>query len=63
MSAATTGRDQRRRFDQLGLRVETLPVLRDVDTWADAVALAPTTGTGCFADAVRRISGRIAAGR
>jgi len=63
MSAATTGRDQRRRFDQLGLRVETLPVLRDVDTWADAVALAPTTGTGCFAGAVRRISGRIAAGR
>ncbi len=40
MSTAVTGAVQRRRLTEAGLRVRDLPVLRDVDTAADAVAAA-----------------------
>jgi hypothetical protein len=40
MSTAVTGAAQRARLRALGLRVRDLPVLRDVDTYADALAVA-----------------------
>jgi rSAM/selenodomain-associated transferase 1 len=40
MSRSDTGSQQARRLVELGLRVRTLPVLRDVDTFDDALAVA-----------------------
>jgi hypothetical protein len=40
MSSVTTGAAQLARLGALGLRVRSLPVLRDVDTIADARAVA-----------------------
>lgn len=40
MSTPTTGRAQRSRLEHLGLRVADLPVLLDLDTAGDALALA-----------------------
>ena len=40
---------QRRRFDALGLRRAELSMLRDVDTWADAVAVAAEASNTRFA--------------
>jgi uncharacterized protein len=55
MSTAWTGARQRRRLVEAGLRVEDLPVHRDVDTVADAVAVAALApGTG-FAAACERL--------
>jgi rSAM/selenodomain-associated transferase 1 len=59
MSTPGTGRAQARRLAELGLRCATLPTLRDMDSWEDAVAIAeahPGLGT---ADAVARVSHRI----
>ena len=54
MSAADTGRLQRARLRALGLRVRELPPLRDVDTLADARAVArQAPATGFAACAVR----------
>lgn len=39
-STSTTGARQLRRLERLGLRVESLPPMRDVDTFADAIAVA-----------------------
>ena len=59
MSSPTTGTEQRRRLDHLGLDVDILPELRDVDTWDDAVTVAEAMpGTG-FASAVAVVSGRL----
>jgi uncharacterized protein len=46
MSSADTFDEQRRRLLELGLAARELPALRDVDTYADAVAVAAAaTGT------------------
>jgi len=56
MSTPSTGAEQHRRLCDLGLGVQLLAELRDVDTWADAVAIAGIVpGTG-FASTVERIS-------
>jgi len=49
MSTARTGVAQRRRLDAAGLSVAPLPVLRDVDTPADAHAVAAETAGSAFA--------------
>jgi uncharacterized protein len=49
MSAATTGLAQRTRLAELGLRTAVLPPLRDVDTIADARAVAADAPASRFA--------------
>ncbi|MFJ9350865.1 DUF2064 domain-containing protein [Streptomyces sp. NPDC101237] len=49
MSTAETGAVQRRRLSAAGLRVTDLPRLRDVDTAADAAAVAALVPHGRFA--------------
>ncbi|MFI2431393.1 DUF2064 domain-containing protein [Streptomyces sp. NPDC018693] len=49
MSTAWTGAVQRERLVAAGLRVRDLPCLRDVDTVADAEAVAALTPAGRFA--------------
>jgi rSAM/selenodomain-associated transferase 1 len=48
MSTGHTGADQRRRLTAAGLRVRLLPVLRDVDTAADAAHVAALRPSGHF---------------
>lgn len=55
MSTPGTARAQRVRLAGLGLRVARLPVLRDVDTWGDALAVADLTPGSRFAAEVRRM--------
>jgi rSAM/selenodomain-associated transferase 1 len=55
MSSADTGAVQRSRLAQLGLRTAELPVLRDVDTMEDAVAVARERPSTRFAAALRRL--------
>lgn len=57
MSAPETGRHQVERLAELGLRVGRLPVLRDVDTMADALAVAELAPATRFAAAIRRTLG------
>ncbi|GAA2079312.1 DUF2064 domain-containing protein [Streptomyces albiaxialis] len=52
MSTDETGAAQRRRLVRAGLAVGTLPTLRDVDTAADARAVAATAPTTHFAHAL-----------
>jgi rSAM/selenodomain-associated transferase 1 len=52
MSTADTGRLTRLALTGRGLTVEDLPVLSDVDTWADALSVAATVPHGRFAAAV-----------
>lgn len=52
MSTAATGAEQRARLRALGLRVADLPGLRDVDTIADARAVAAEAPGSRFAAAV-----------
>jgi uncharacterized protein len=52
MSTAQTGAAQRRRLDDLGLGVTELEVLRDVDTIADAYAVAADRTSSRFARAL-----------
>jgi glycosyltransferase A (GT-A) superfamily protein (DUF2064 family) len=56
MSTAATGAAQRARLVAAGLRVTDLPELRDVDTAADAVAVARLAPRGRFAGRVRELS-------
>ena len=56
MSTASTGAVQRARLLAAGLRVADLPVLRDVDTAADAVAVARQAPRGRFAARVRELA-------
>jgi rSAM/selenodomain-associated transferase 1 len=52
MSVATTGASQRARLAALGLRIATLPALRDVDTIGDAQTVAASAPTTRFARAL-----------
>jgi uncharacterized protein len=52
MSSHRTGAVQRRRLEQLGLRVRDLPTLRDVDHMSDAISVAAEQPLGHFARAV-----------
>ena len=56
MSTAVTGAVQRRRLVDAGLRVRDLPRLRDVDTAADAHAVAALAPHGRFAARLARCS-------
>lgn len=49
MSTATTGAVQRERLAALGLPIRDLPPLRDVDTFADALAVAAEAPRSAFA--------------
>jgi glycosyltransferase A (GT-A) superfamily protein (DUF2064 family) len=68
MSTATTGAIQRARLVAAGLRVADLPPLRDVDTAADAVAVARQAPQSRFAARARELAavlspaGRVTAG-
>jgi rSAM/selenodomain-associated transferase 1 len=62
MSTADTGAAQRRRLLAMGLRVVLLDERRDVDTWADAVAVAASRPGRRFARAVAAISDELGAG-
>jgi uncharacterized protein len=55
MSTSTTWVAQASRLDSLGLRWEPLPILRDVDTFADATAVAATIPASGFAAAVEQV--------
>jgi rSAM/selenodomain-associated transferase 1 len=62
MSTPRTGRAQRERLAALGLSVHDLPTLRDVDTFADASAVAALVPAGsAFATAVAALELRAAA--
>lgn len=56
MSVASTGASQRARLQAAGLRVTGLPRLRDVDTAADAVAVARQVPRSRFAAQVRQLA-------
>lgn len=60
MSTHTTGAAQRQRLVGAGLRVRDLPRLRDVDTAADATAVATAAPEGVFAAELARL-GAVAA--
>jgi hypothetical protein len=55
MSTSWTGRVQRERLRELGLRCRSLRPLRDVDTYADALAVARLAPRGAFAGALRAV--------
>ncbi|GAA5030102.1 TIGR04282 family arsenosugar biosynthesis glycosyltransferase [Streptomyces siamensis] len=55
MSTPTTGAVQRNRLTAAGLRVRDLPRLRDVDTAADAEAVAASAPGGRFAAELSRL--------
>jgi glycosyltransferase A (GT-A) superfamily protein (DUF2064 family) len=57
-SRPDTGARQRERLLQAGLRVVTLPVLRDVDTAADAEEVASLAPHGRFAAVLRTLPAR-----
>lgn len=57
MSTPLTGAAQARRLERLGLRWAALPVLRDVDHFEDAVAVANLAPGSRFARAVRHVEG------
>ena len=59
MSSPQTGRLVLERT--AGMTVRHLPPLRDVDTWADAVAVAAAAPDGGFATAVGRIGATVGA--
>jgi glycosyltransferase A (GT-A) superfamily protein (DUF2064 family) len=61
MSAPRTGAIQRRRLEQLGMRVAELPVLRDVDTMEDAYAVARECPNGLFARELAQLRPPLAA--
>jgi rSAM/selenodomain-associated transferase 1 len=55
MSSERTGESQDRALRRLGMRVERLPTLRDVDYIADAESVAAAAPHGGFARALRKI--------
>ena len=61
MSTQHTGREQRRRLDELGYETALLPTLRDVDTIADARAVARILPGSTFARTVEELDGRVRA--
>ncbi|MGW7237710.1 TIGR04282 family arsenosugar biosynthesis glycosyltransferase [Streptomyces sp. NPDC054804] len=63
MSTAETGAVQRRRLVAAGLRVQDLPRLRDVDTAADAAAVAALAPHGRFAARLARYAAHSGTGR
>ncbi|MFJ8150970.1 DUF2064 domain-containing protein [Streptomyces sp. NPDC094468] len=63
MSTAQTGAVQRRRLVAAGLRVADLPLLRDVDTAADASAVAALAPHGRFAARLAESPARPGTGR
>ncbi|MGW7422071.1 TIGR04282 family arsenosugar biosynthesis glycosyltransferase [Streptomyces sp. NPDC054813] len=63
MSTAETGAVQRRRLVAAGLRVQDLPRLRDVDTAADAAAVAALAPHGRFAARLARYAADSGTGR
>ena len=56
MSTPDTGRLTLKVLRGAGLRVAVLPVLRDVDSWADATAVAALAPRGRFAAAVAAVA-------
>ena len=60
MSVPHTGEVQRRRLLDAGLRVRLLPELRDVDSAADAVAVAAACPAGRFANRLAALTGAAA---
>lgn len=56
MSTAHTCAAQRDRLRSLGLSVRVLPTIRDVDTFEDAVAVAPLAPESRFAEAFARMA-------
>jgi glycosyltransferase A (GT-A) superfamily protein (DUF2064 family) len=61
MSTERTFDLQIQRFRSLGLRVAVLPKLRDMDRFADALAVADEIPTTRFATTVRRVAARYGA--
>jgi uncharacterized protein len=61
MSTPDTGKVQRQRLQELGLRTVALPPLRDVDTYADALAVAAEVPGSRFARELRRLAPATAA--
>ncbi|HEY4398652.1 MAG TPA: DUF2064 domain-containing protein [Acidimicrobiia bacterium] len=59
MSTPRTGAAQRGRLHQLRLRTRPLPVVRDVDDFADAVAVARTAPCSRFAATLRSMLQRL----
>lgn len=57
MSTEDTGRIQLQRMTQAGLRVQQLPMLRDIDVPDDAEQVAAATPDSRFASTWRRITG------
>jgi rSAM/selenodomain-associated transferase 1 len=55
MSRSDTGAQQARRLAEVGLRVRTLPILRDVDTFDDALAVAGAVPQSRFATVLHRL--------
>lgn len=60
MSMPYTGAFQRQRLADAGLEIGELPVLRDVDEWDDALAVARIAPATRFARLVRRKEGKAA---
>jgi len=58
MSTSSTGDAQRARLGELDLRVHELPHLRDVDTFADARAVARLVPSSSFGRSVARVAAR-----
>jgi hypothetical protein len=63
MSTAVTGERQLMRFDDLGLRVAALPVLRDVDTFEDAMKVAREAPHTRFARTVDALASKVVGSR
>lgn len=59
MSTSVTGARQLAKLQSLDLRVAMLPTLRDVDSFADALAVANEVPTASFAHAVGAIQDRV----
>lgn len=58
MSTPETGSHQSERLRRLGLGPRLLPLLRDVDQWEDALAVARDCATGSFARTVTHLASR-----
>ncbi len=63
MSTRCTGADQQRRLDDLGLRSRRLPVLLDVDHFADARRVAASIPGTAFASCMTRVDRAVCAAR
>jgi len=62
MSSPVTGRVQRERLRELGLRTADLPPLRDVDSFADAQHVGARLSGGHFAQALALVQSQLSAG-